>query len=288
MGANLGNFKIASCMSYLDREDDFASSGCRGLADFVTAVFKCIESQARGFAHGHGKVHSVPGATEGLIRCLQNTMRRVVALIQKAAGSGRDPSRQRDGDARGSERSAGDPHSETDLAEENKESASEMHRAIENEVNWETKAYNTSVIDSARTRQYESCTLPAKQFGNILKDPPFSERQQSKSRYDGKFDEEGDTQRSCIDLVQPELPAHIARDRSGSLFERQLPRNPYKEVQLTGCQFCILLVTYFHTLSFSSRPWGIKRNAQPKKFRGTSSCLGYFIQQESSCIWSRI
>ena len=46
--ANLGNFKIASCMGYLDREDDFASTGCRGLADFVTAVFKCIESQARG------------------------------------------------------------------------------------------------------------------------------------------------------------------------------------------------------------------------------------------------
>ena len=26
----------------------------RGLADFVTALLKAIESQARGFAHGHG------------------------------------------------------------------------------------------------------------------------------------------------------------------------------------------------------------------------------------------
>lgn len=180
--ANLGDFKIASSLGYLDREDGFISSGCRGLADFVTAVFKCIESQARGFAHGHGMVHSVPAATEGLTRCLQNTMRRYVALMQKAAGSGHDPSRQRDGHARGSARSAGDPHLETDLAEENKESASEMVRDIENKVIWEKKAYNASMIDSARARQYESCTLPAKQFGNILPDPPFSERQRHQSR----------------------------------------------------------------------------------------------------------
>ena len=42
----LGNFKLASAIGYLDREDDFASNGLRGLADFVTALFKCIESQA--------------------------------------------------------------------------------------------------------------------------------------------------------------------------------------------------------------------------------------------------
>ena len=58
--ASLGNFRLSAAGGYLDREDDFASNGLRGLADFVTALFKCIESQARGFAHGHGKIHSVP------------------------------------------------------------------------------------------------------------------------------------------------------------------------------------------------------------------------------------
>ena len=52
----LGNFKIKSVLSYNDKEDDFASTGLSGLAHFVTALFKCIEAQARGFAHGHGKV----------------------------------------------------------------------------------------------------------------------------------------------------------------------------------------------------------------------------------------
>ena len=42
-----------------------------------------------------------------------------------------------------------------------------MDRAIANAANWETKAYNASVIDSAHTKQLESSTLPAKQFGNI-------------------------------------------------------------------------------------------------------------------------
>ena len=49
-------------------------------------------------------------------------------------GGGRGPSRQRDGNARGSVRSAGDPHSETGLAEESKEAVSEMDRAVEKEV----------------------------------------------------------------------------------------------------------------------------------------------------------
>ena len=69
----LGNFKLTSPAGRTAREDDVASNGLRGLADFVTALFKCIEAQARGFAHGHGKVHSIPDGTLGLLRCLQES-----------------------------------------------------------------------------------------------------------------------------------------------------------------------------------------------------------------------
>ena len=61
--AQVGNFKIRSASGALLKEDDFASDGLRGLADFVASVFKCMEAQARGFAHGHGKVHSNPKLT---------------------------------------------------------------------------------------------------------------------------------------------------------------------------------------------------------------------------------
>ena len=73
--AALGNFRIASAAGWLDREDDYASSGLRGLADFVKALMKCIEAQARGFAHGHGKVHSVPDGIQGLEDSLEGVVR---------------------------------------------------------------------------------------------------------------------------------------------------------------------------------------------------------------------
>ena len=61
----LGNFKLASPAGATAREDDVASNGLRGLADFVAALFKCIEAQARGFAHAHGKVYNIPDGTRG-------------------------------------------------------------------------------------------------------------------------------------------------------------------------------------------------------------------------------
>ena len=42
--AFLGNFKLKSASGSFYREDDFASNGLRGLADFATALLKCIES----------------------------------------------------------------------------------------------------------------------------------------------------------------------------------------------------------------------------------------------------
>ena len=69
--AHLGHFLISFPNVYLGKEDDFDSNGFRRLAVFVTALLKCLEAQARGFAHGHGKVHSIPDGTAGLIQCLE-------------------------------------------------------------------------------------------------------------------------------------------------------------------------------------------------------------------------
>ena len=41
--AALGNFRLTPSTSFMDSEDDFASSGLRGLADFVTGLFKCVK-----------------------------------------------------------------------------------------------------------------------------------------------------------------------------------------------------------------------------------------------------
>ena len=42
----MGNFRLTSPTRTHNKEDDFASNGIRGLADFVTALFKCIEERA--------------------------------------------------------------------------------------------------------------------------------------------------------------------------------------------------------------------------------------------------
>ena len=52
----------------MDREDDLASKSLCGITAFAAAVFKVIESQQRGFAPGHGKVHSVPDGSKQFIR----------------------------------------------------------------------------------------------------------------------------------------------------------------------------------------------------------------------------
>ncbi|MCH1597093.1 MAG: hypothetical protein L7S71_02540, partial [Pseudomonadales bacterium] len=230
--AALGNFRINPNTSFLDREDDFASSGSRGVADFPKAVFKCIEAQARGFAHGHGKVHSIPDATEGLFQCLEDAMPEISQELEKAAvGRGHD--------ACGSERSAGERPAKEDGAEEGKGIASDVVRNVDAIVERRTKAYNEALLGSACTRQYESSILPAKQFGNSLPDAPFSEKQQRQSRYDGLLEADGITRRRLVRPKSPEPPAHIERDRNRAAFEHQLPRNAYKEVPLTGCQLCI-------------------------------------------------
>ena len=88
----LGNFKLTSPIGAFDREDDFASNGLRGLADFVTALFKCIESQARGFSHGHGKVHSIPDNARGLLQCLEEVIGEIKKI--QTANGGQHPAEE--------------------------------------------------------------------------------------------------------------------------------------------------------------------------------------------------
>ena len=78
--AHIGNFHLSSVAGYLDREDDLCSNGLCGLAAFAAALFKVIEAQLRGFAHGHGKIHSIPDGSKELHRSLDNVVRAVVAL----------------------------------------------------------------------------------------------------------------------------------------------------------------------------------------------------------------
>ena len=198
----LGNFRLLCTAGALRKEDDFASNGLRGLADFVTALFKCIESQARGFAHGHGKVHSIPDGTLGLLRCLENVIKEINAIEEASGGE----------------------HPADDL--------------VEGIVAHKTQAYNQTLINSASTRQCESATLPAKQLGVMLPDAPFTEKQQRQSRYDGGLEADGVTQRRLVAVQREEPLAHVARNRRRLNFEHQLRGNDYQEVPLTGCQLC--------------------------------------------------
>jgi len=95
----------------------------------MAALLKVIESQQRGFAHGHGKVHSVPDGSKELHDSLDNVVREI-AKLKEASGDGH-------------------PADEDILAV----------------VEREKQSYNARLISSASTRQYESATLPARQLG---------------------------------------------------------------------------------------------------------------------------
>lgn len=51
-------------------EDDYASTGEPGIANFPRNAFKPLEAQGRGFAHGHQKIHSVPRPRAAQLRKL--------------------------------------------------------------------------------------------------------------------------------------------------------------------------------------------------------------------------
>ena len=49
-------------------EDDYASNGEPGLANFATSVLDPLEAQGRGFSHGHKKTMGVPRTAEAKLR----------------------------------------------------------------------------------------------------------------------------------------------------------------------------------------------------------------------------
>ena len=119
--AMLGNFRISSLTGALDSGDDYASSGFRGLVDFVQALIKIIEAQARGFAHGHGKIHSQPNGTQDILKCLEEVAQEIDALKQTSGA-----------------------------AQPTEDDVCAM-------VDAKMKSYNDRLIASASTRQYQHC-----------------------------------------------------------------------------------------------------------------------------------
>ena len=82
----LDNFRVRSVNGLKDREDDVASDGLRGLADFTSTLFKCTEDQARGSAQGHSKVHSIPDGVTGLLQCLERLTEEINKLQEFSSG----------------------------------------------------------------------------------------------------------------------------------------------------------------------------------------------------------
>ena len=62
-GAFIGRMALGSLdpgITCWEQEDSYASNGSPGLANFATYMIEPLESQGRGFAHGHKKVNGVP------------------------------------------------------------------------------------------------------------------------------------------------------------------------------------------------------------------------------------
>ena len=69
-GAFIGRFGMnsAGLPAVHTFEDDYASNGEPGLANFATSVLSPLEAQGRGFSHGHKKVMGVPRTAEAKLR----------------------------------------------------------------------------------------------------------------------------------------------------------------------------------------------------------------------------
>ena len=63
------------------KEDDYASDGWPGVANFATAMLEPLESQGRGFTHGHKKVLGAPRSGAGsLKRCSRKIPQSWISL----------------------------------------------------------------------------------------------------------------------------------------------------------------------------------------------------------------
>ena len=70
-GAFIGNIQLGSLEQLPSRyevEDEYASNGEPGLANFATSMIEPLEAQGRGFAHGHKKITGVPSQSVKKLR----------------------------------------------------------------------------------------------------------------------------------------------------------------------------------------------------------------------------
>ena len=229
-------FRVRSVNGLKDREDDVASDGLRGLADFTSTLFKCNESQARGSALGHSKVHS------SAWKDLQQSLKRRTAELGKTYSS-----------ATGLLQCLKRLTAEINKLQEFSSGLHPTDELVERIVTNYTETYNQDLIASASTRQYDSSTLTAKQLGVNVPDAPFNEQQQHQSRIDRGIEDDRVTKRTFVAVRQAELPAHITPDRRKLQFEEQLCRHEYKELSLNCCQLCIATHYLLH-YSFSQEP----------------------------------
>ena len=66
------------------KEDDYASDGWPGLANFATAMLEPLESQGRGFTHGHKKVLGVPCSGAGRLKTTDDELRQFMNAARQS------------------------------------------------------------------------------------------------------------------------------------------------------------------------------------------------------------
>ena len=173
---SIGNSYVGYHRRYIVRnrctEDDFCSSGEPGLAGFAENEMEPLESQKRGFTHGHRKIYGVPQALGP-------------EIFHKFQ-------------AFNAEKSENETSSTQDVSEPF------SIRELFNEI-------TRTLILCASTVQYEAATLPATQMNQEVPPEKFTERQQDLSRLDGGQEMDGTT-RDTLAPTPDEPLGHIAAE----------------------------------------------------------------------------
>lgn len=211
---HIGRFYLPSSSDRRGFEDDFASSGAIGLANYAISTLTPAEAQARGFSHGHDKKNGSPNGFDEQMDAFHD----VAALLQQMRQDG--PTETRDTETRDTETRAA-PETAPDPCAER------------------IQVYNDKLIACAVTRQYESSTLPGRQLGVDLPPTPFSALQQRQSRYDGLVEDDGVTKREHLAVTPEETLAHIEREALQAAHDHREPRSGYANLPLTGNQLSI-------------------------------------------------
>ena len=92
------------------------------------------------------------------------------------------------------------------------------------------------LLRAACTLQYDSAVVPGLQLGVALRPEPFSMQQQRRCRHDGEVEEMDDNapRRPHIPVTDPEPNGHLRSEAQAAVLEQRPPRDPYKELPLTG------------------------------------------------------